>query len=105
MPSIKNQIRQKSNTVGTAMQCGVGNNSGTNLTPGTRNCSYAMVQALKDNANSVTFGGPGVVGSLAARTGIALDPGEVSPVDIDAIDQLYIDVITSGDGITAILYE
>ena len=62
------------------------------------------VTAETDNTNPVTVGGSDVVGALATRKGVSLAAGAsitFGPDDgVDELSDLWIDVITNGDGVT-----
>ncbi len=64
------------------------------------------IMAETDNTSVVTIGGSDVVGALATRKGIALratDPPVPLDAQSDGVDELadiYVDVITNGDGVT-----
>ncbi len=106
----KGNLRQESTAPGTPRLLGAGTDGGTNIPTDKRNCSLVMVQALLDNSGNVTVAGAAGVGvaingTAAGRVGIGLTPGETHPFYCDRVDELALDVITSGDGISAEIYE
>jgi hypothetical protein len=63
------------------------------------------ITAETDNTNPVTVGGSDVVGALATRKGVPLAAGVSITFDaqVDGVDELsdiYLDVVTSGEGVT-----
>ena len=64
---------------------------------------YTVIAAETNNTGMVVIGGTDVDETLATRTGIPLNPGEMSPVlPVDDLVEVYIDVNVSGDGVTFI---
>ena len=61
---------------------------------------WVIVSAETDNTNPVTVGGATVVGALATRRGTPLFPGDSVSYLIDDLDEVFVDVITSGEGVT-----
>lgn len=102
--------RQESTAPGTARVLGAGTDSGTSFATDKRNCSLVFVQALLDNSGNVTVagpagGGPPINATAANRVGTGLTPGESKWFFVDRIDELSLDVITSGDGVYYEAYE
>lgn len=63
------------------------------------------ITAETDNTNVVTVGGSDVVGALATRKGVPLAAGASITFDsqtdgIDELSDIYLDVITNGEGVT-----
>lgn len=65
---------------------------------------YLIVQALKGNTNDVTVGTVGVDGALATRDGIALSAGDFVPLFVDNLNQVYVDAITNGEGVSYVYF-
>lgn len=58
------------------------------------------VQALLGNAGKVVIGGSDVVAALATRKGIYLGPGDKLTIPTDDVSDLWVDAVTSGDGVS-----
>ncbi len=56
--------------------------------------------AETNNDDIVVVGGATVVAALATRRGAPLYPGDPYDLDIDDLSDVYLDVMTSGDGVT-----
>lgn len=61
---------------------------------------WVIITAETDNTNPVTVGGSDVVGALATRVGTPLYAGESVTFLIDNLADVYVDVITNGEGVT-----
>lgn len=58
------------------------------------------VQAETDNTGTVVIGDSGVIASQSTRKGIALDPGDSRVLNVSQLSAIWLDVTTSGDGVT-----
>jgi hypothetical protein len=68
-------------------------------------CRRVDVYALTPNTNAVTVGGSGVVGAAATRVGIPLlAAGGKETFYVQNAQQLYLDSITNGEGVTYMIY-
>lgn len=63
-------------------------------------CAWVIITAETDNTNPVTWGGENVVGALATREGTPLSAGDSAVIPVDDVSKVYIDVVTSGEGVT-----
>ena len=80
----------------------------TSTTPGTAvalastaACRRVIVQALWSNTNPVAVGlAAGVKATVGSEAGIKLNPGGSAAFDIDDIAKVYMDPITSGEGVS-----
>lgn len=59
-----------------------------------------IIMAETDNTGIIVVGGSGVDWTLATRTGITLSPGESVTLEVDNLNDVYIDAAVSGDGVT-----
>jgi hypothetical protein len=59
-----------------------------------------LITAETDNTNPVTVGGSTVVGALNTRIGTPLYAGESLFVPCKNLSDIYLDVITNGEGVT-----
>ena len=71
-------------------------------------CKKLLVQALQDNTNAVTIGDVTVVGAAATQIGIALKPAagfsDWIEVPVNDVQKVYVDAITSGEGVGFIYF-
>ena len=92
---------------------GIAHGRKTSTTPGTAvkliaaatTCKRVIITALESNDNVVVIGGSGVLAGTNndggnTRTGIPLFMNQAAVVDIDDVSKLYLDVITSGNGVS-----
>lgn len=63
-------------------------------------CKRVVVQALADNTNAVVIGDSGVVAAEGTREGIALFPNQTMEFFVNNTNLLYVDAVTSGEGIS-----
>ena len=63
-------------------------------------CTKVDITAELDNTDVVVIGGSGVVAALSTRTGTPLNAGDSYSLTIDDMDNLYIQSIVSGEGVT-----
>jgi hypothetical protein len=88
-------------TAGTRVQLG---GAGTTMTPTTvpGPIRRLYIRAIETNTNAVVVGGSGVVAAAATRNGVALVPTGIvqSYEDIDDLGDLWVDAITSGEGLS-----
>lgn len=63
-----------------------------------------LITAETDNTNPVTVGGSTVVGALATRRGTPLYAGESALFPCDNLADIYLDVITNGEGVTFVYF-
>ncbi len=62
-------------------------------------CKIVIIQAQTDNTNPVAVGATGVDATIATGTGILLYPGEVITLEVDNLTDVYVDALTSGEGV------
>lgn len=70
------------------------------LVASTTACRKVVITALINNNDTVVVGGSTVVASLAGRRGIPLIQGQSCEIQIDDLNKIYLDVVTSGDGVS-----
>lgn len=58
------------------------------------------ITANYNNTDMVTVGGSGVVGALVGRKGVPLASGNTYTFKVTDLSQIWIDSVTSGDGVT-----
>lgn len=58
------------------------------------------ITALENNTDVVVIGGSTVVALYATRRGTPIRPGETLTVYINDLAKIYIDALTSGDGVS-----
>jgi len=63
-------------------------------------CKEVRIMAESDNTNIVVLGSSGVIAALATREGIPLFPAQTITFTINNMNLLFIDSITSGEGVT-----
>jgi len=63
-------------------------------------CRKVVLTALAGNTNAVCIGASTVVAALATRRGIPLLASQALTVYVDDLSKLYIDAITSGEGVS-----
>ena len=75
------------------------------LVSGNTPCKMVLITAEIDNTSEVTLGDVTVVGALGAtRRGTPLIAGQSVQMNIEDLYMLYIDAITSGDGVSFTYY-
>ena len=62
------------------------------------------IQAKEDNTGAVVVGGSTVVALLASRRGVALNPLASVRIYCDDLQDIYIDSLYDGDGVTFVYY-
>lgn len=62
------------------------------------------IQALLTNTNPVVIGSSTVVAAAGTRRGVALNAGDVYSLEIDNLADIYIDAVTSGEGVSYTYY-
>lgn len=62
-------------------------------------CRRVLIKAFAENTNVVAIGDANVVAAVAVRRGIGLAPGESVEMPIDDVSKLYLDSITTGEGV------
>ena len=62
-------------------------------------CKILIIQAQTDNTGVIAIGGSGVDATIATGTGVALYAGEVIPLELDNLADVYIDATVSTDGV------
>ena len=67
-------------------------------------CKSVVVMAETDNTDTVTVGNIDVIGALLTRIGVPLEAGDSLTLNINNLNDIYIDSIVNGEGITY-LYE
>jgi hypothetical protein len=71
------------------------------LTATSTPCGKVFITAREDNTDNVVVGGPTVVAALgASRSGSVLIPNQSITLEIDNLSNVWLDAITSGDGVT-----
>jgi hypothetical protein len=60
---------------------------------------WVMIQAQTDNLNKVAVGATGVDATVATGTGVLLDPGDVVTIPCDNLADIFVDALTSGEGV------
>lgn len=63
-------------------------------------CKQVIITAETDNTGYVVVGGSTCVAALATRRGIPLAPGDSVTIEIDNLNDVYIDSAVSTDGVT-----
>lgn len=63
-------------------------------------CKRIQIQAKFNNTGIVVVGASTVVAAESTRRGIALNPGDAIELDIDNVNDVYIDSTVSGEGVT-----
>lgn len=63
-------------------------------------CVRVIVTAEEDNTGMVVVGGSTVVAALATRRGIPLAPGQRVEINAANLDEVFIDAMVNGDGVT-----
>lgn len=67
-------------------------------------CKSVVIMAEMDNTGTVTVGNIDVIGAVLTRVGVPLEAGDSLTLEIDNVNDIYIDSIEDGEGITY-LYE
>ena len=62
-------------------------------------CKMVIIQAQTDNTNPVAVGASGVDATIATGTGVLLYPGEIVVLQVDNLADVFVDSITSGEGV------
>lgn len=62
-------------------------------------CKWVCIQAQTDNTNPVAVGASGVDAAIATGTGVILYAGETITLLVDNLADVYVDSITSGEGV------
>ena len=68
-------------------------------------CQKVTIMAETDNTSAVVVGGPNVVATLSARTGIPLSPGQSFTFGIENLNAVWLDVEAGGDGVTYVYFD
>jgi hypothetical protein len=63
-------------------------------------CKTVAITAELDNTGVIVVGGSTVVAALATRQGVPLQAGDTITIDIDNLNDVYIDSTVNGDGVT-----
>ena len=74
--------------------------AGTREQLASNTCKRVHVQALNDNTNGIAVGGVTVVAASSTQVGIFLYAGQSMTFIISNTNLLYIDSITSGEGVS-----
>lgn len=70
------------------------------LVASTTPAKTVIIQAQTDNTTAVAIGGTGVDAAIAMGTGIILYPGDwTPPIDVDNLTDIYVDALSSGEGV------
>lgn len=67
-------------------------------------CKKIDIQALASNTDVVVIGGTSVVAAIGTRQGIALYPGDTYTIDIDNLNDVNLDSVVSGEGVSYTYY-
>jgi len=62
-------------------------------------CKRVIIQAQTDNTGWIAVGGSGVDATIATGTGVLLGAGDSVELDIDDLNDVYIDSTVSGEGV------
>jgi hypothetical protein len=62
-------------------------------------CKKVDIQAQTDNTNVIAVGASGVDATVATGTGILLNAGDVYSLEIDNLNDVYIDSLVDGEGV------
>lgn len=65
-------------------------------------CKLVTIQALYANTNEVVIGNSTVVASAGTRSGLALPAGASITLFVEDLYNIYIDSVTTGDGVSYI---
>ena len=63
-------------------------------------CKSVVLTAETDNAGTVVVGGASVVAALSTRRGTPLTAGQSLTLPVNNLNLVWLDVTTSGDGVT-----
>lgn len=63
-------------------------------------CKGVLVSASTDNTDLIVAGGADVIAALATREGTPLYPGDHDTENVTDLNQVYVDVLIAGDGVT-----
>lgn len=63
-------------------------------------CKAVIITAETDNTGRVVVGGTTVVAALATRRGTPLSAGDSVTIEIDNLNDINLDALVSGDGVT-----
>ena len=66
---------------------------------GSTACKRVVVQAQTDNTTGVAVGATGVDATIATGTGTFLYPGDSFELEIDNLADVFVDALTSGEGV------
>lgn len=67
-------------------------------------CVRLTIQAETDNTNNVAVGDSNVVAAAGTERGAILAPGGSVDIFTDNLAEVYVDAVTSGEGVTFIYY-
>jgi hypothetical protein len=84
--------RKTSTTVGTAVALRT-----------TLACKWVTVTALRSNTTDVAVGGSGVLATAGSATGVPLAAGESVTIPIADAATVFVDVLTSGEGVSFVV--
>lgn len=91
LPNVKDG-RQVVTTAGTAVQ----------LAASSTQCKRLTIMALIANTDYVCVGSSTVVASASTRRGIPLSGGMSITLDVDNLEDIWIDSVVSGEGVSFI---
>lgn len=66
---------------------------------GSTACKRVVIQAQTDNTSGIAVGGSGVDATVATGTGIYLNPGDAFELEIDNLNDVYVDSLVNGEGV------
>lgn len=112
------ELAVRSTTLGGVTNSGeyytnIQDNSRTVTTAGTRvqlsttaiRCSKVEITAKINNVDFVVVGGSTVVAAEATRRGTPLAQGDTLTLYVNDLSKIYLDAVTSGDGVTYVYYD
>lgn len=62
-------------------------------------CKRVIIQAQTDNTSTIAVGASGVDATIATGNGIVLYPGDSIEIEIDNLNDIYIDSLVNGEGV------
>ena len=62
-------------------------------------CKKVTIQAQTDNTGLISIGGTGVDATEATGTGVILYPGDSYEIDVDNLEDIFIDSTVNGEGV------
>lgn len=91
----------------TSANSGISDGRTTVTTAGTRvvlaastACKKVDIQALASNTDVVVVGGTTCVAAIGTRRGVAINPGDTYTIEIDNLNDVNLDSVVSGEGVS-----